>query len=48
MIILNNEGQDLDDIPTEEEELNLANILQATENTRTQTFVGNPNRTVWI
>jgi len=35
---LNNEEQDLDDIPTEEEELNLANILQATENTRTQTF----------
>ena len=36
MIILNNEEQDLDDIPTEEEELNLANILQTTENARVQ------------
>ena len=37
MILLNNEEQDLDDIPTEEE-LNLSNILQATENTRIQAF----------
>jgi len=36
VIILNNEEQDLDDIPTEEEELNLANILQTWENTRIQ------------